>query len=81
MSALVERMGPMYHEGAYFDDAVTVSFQPPFKFGINLFILTLQISFENQNLVLRISNLICLDSCGWLQRSTTFWSLWILSSD
>jgi len=26
MSAWVERMGPMYHEGAYFDDAVTVSF-------------------------------------------------------
>jgi len=28
MSAWVERMGPMYHEGAYFDDAVTVSFHP-----------------------------------------------------
>ena len=26
MSAWVERMGPMYNEGAYFDDAVTVSF-------------------------------------------------------
>ena len=29
MSAWVERMGPMYHEGAYFDDAVTVSFFNP----------------------------------------------------
>ncbi len=35
MSAWVERMGPMYHEGAYFDDAVTVSvFNPLYKFGI-----------------------------------------------
>jgi hypothetical protein len=48
MSAWVERMGPMYHEGAYFDDAVTVSFS------------TLCISFlnsmnfsEDQNLVLK----------------------------
>ena len=80
MSAWVERMGPMYHEGAYFDDAVTVSFSTLCIFGINL-TLTLQISLENQNLVLRIFNLICLDSCGWLQRSTTFWGLWILSSD
>ncbi len=30
MSAWVERMGPMYHEGAYFDDAVTVSFSTLF---------------------------------------------------
>lgn len=29
MSAWVERMGPMYHEEAYFDDAVTVSFFNP----------------------------------------------------
>ena len=36
MSAWVERMGPMYHEGAYFDDAVTVSFSTPVKIGINL---------------------------------------------
>jgi len=49
MSAWVERMGPMYHEGAYFDDAVTVSFSTLCIFGINL-ILTLQISLENQNL-------------------------------
>ncbi len=54
MSAWVERMGPMYHEGAYFDDAVTVSFfNPLYKFGINL-ILILQISLENQNLVLKV---------------------------
>ena len=53
MSAWVERMGPMYHEGAYFDDAVTVSFSILCIFGINL-ILTLQISLENQNLVLKV---------------------------
>ncbi len=55
MSAWVERMGPMYHEGAYFDDAVTVSFSfnPLYKFGGNL-ILALQISLENQNLVLKV---------------------------
>jgi hypothetical protein len=45
MSAWVERMGPMYHEGAYFDDAITVSFFSPLY--INL-VLTLQISLENQ---------------------------------
>jgi len=54
MSAWVERMGPMYHEGAYFDDAVTVSFFQPFVlFNINL-ILILQISLENQNLVFKV---------------------------
>ena len=53
MSAWVERMGPMYHEGAYFDDAVTVSFSTLCIFGINL-TLTLQISLENQSLVLKI---------------------------
>ena len=52
MSAWVERMGPMYHEGAYFDDAVTVSFFNPSYYLINL-ILILQISLENQNLVLK----------------------------
>jgi len=50
MSAWVERMGPMYHEGAYFDDAVTVSFS---TLCINLF-LTLQISLKDQNLVLKV---------------------------
>ena len=40
MSAWVERMGPMYHEGAYFDDAVTVSFSTLYIFSIS-FILTL----------------------------------------
>jgi len=49
MSAWVERMGPMYHEGAYFDDAVTVSFS---TLCIDLF-LTLQISLKDQNLVLK----------------------------
>ncbi len=53
MSAWVERMGPMYHEGAYFDDAVTVSFSTFCTYFIN-FILTLQISLENQNLVLKV---------------------------
>jgi len=53
MSAWVERMGPMYHEGAYFDDAVTVSFSTLCIFGINL-TLTLQICLENQNLVLKV---------------------------
>ncbi len=54
MSAWVERMGPMYHEGAYFDDAVTVGFfNPLYKFGINL-ILILQIFLENQNIVLKV---------------------------
>jgi hypothetical protein len=75
MSAWIERMGPMYHEGAYFDDAVTVSFS---TLCIN-FILVLRISLENQNLVLN-SNLICLDPCGWLQRSAAYWSHWILPS-
>jgi hypothetical protein len=51
MSAWVERMGPMYHEGAYFDDAVTVSFFSK-TFCINLF-LTLQIFFKESNLVLK----------------------------
>ncbi len=42
MSAWVERMGPMYHEGAYFDDAVTVSFfNPCLNFGTNFLFLTL----------------------------------------
>ena len=49
MSAWVERMGPMYHEGAYFDDAVTVSFSTLCIFGINR-ILTLQISFRESKL-------------------------------
>ncbi len=44
MSAWVERMGPMYHEGAYFDDAVTVSFS---TLCISLF-LTLQIFLEDK---------------------------------
>ena len=39
MSAWVERMGPMYHEGAYFDDAVTVSFQPFVLLDINLVLI------------------------------------------
>jgi hypothetical protein len=37
MSAWVERMGPMYHEGAYFDDAITVSFQPFFSMSLCTF--------------------------------------------
>ena len=53
MSAWVERMGPMYHEGAYFDDAVTVSFQPFVLLDIHL-VLILPISLENQSLVLKV---------------------------
>ena len=39
MSAWVERMGPMYHEGAYFDDAITVSFSIPYIFSMNLILI------------------------------------------
>ena len=75
MSAWVERMGPMYHEGAYFDDAVTVSFSTLF---INLFLSSTDF-IRGSNLVLKF-NLICLDPCGWLQRFTTYWNPWVLPS-
>ena len=53
MSAWIERMGPMYHEGAYFDDAITVSFSIPYIFSMNL-ILIPRNSLEKQNLVFNV---------------------------
>jgi hypothetical protein len=44
----------MYHEGAYFDDAVTVSFSTRHIFFYINPVLILQISLEDQNLVLKV---------------------------
>ena len=76
MSAWVERMGPMYHEGAYFDDAVTVSFSTLlYKSFLNSTDFV-----KGSKLSSKVFNLVCLDSCGWLQRSTTYWNPWVLPS-
>ena len=53
MSAWVERMGPMYHEGAYFDDAVTVSFFNPLDTWYKSYFNSTKF-LENQNLVLKV---------------------------